>query len=421
MQVKKTTLKNGLRVLTHAMPNTKAVTITVFVKTGSDYEHDNEIGLSHFLEHMCFKGTTKRQNSFDISKEFDVLGAKQNAFTSNDMTAYYVKGQSKDIAKLIDLVADIYLNPTFPEPEMEKEKGVVLEEINMYNDQPQHIVYEKFLNLMYGDQPVGRLISGTSKSVKTLTRNDLIKYHKLQYIPNRTVISISGSVDNKITINLIKKYFGKIGGGKGREKLKIKKSIYKKSTIHTHRVTDQTHLILGFPGVSVFDKDVNAYYLLARILGAGFTSRLYRLLREELGVAYYVQAYSENSLKHGTFMISSGVTTDKTEFVISKILEVISDIAKNGISLDELNMAKSSFTGSLYLGLETSDAYSIYFGEQELLKNSLEKPDEYERKIHAVTSSDIQKIAKLFSKKGVARLATIGPQKDPHEFEKNLI
>lgn len=420
MNVKKTTLKNGLRIIVHPMVDTKTVTITVFVKTGSDYERDNERGLSHFLEHMCFKGTKQRPTAFGISKEFDVLGAKQNAFTSNDMTAYYVKGQSKDIEKLFDLVSDIYLNPTFPEADIEKEKGVVLEEINLYNDQPQHVVYEKLLNLMYGDQPIGRMIAGTLASVKALTRNDLVKYHKLQYVPSRTIISIAGNVENKKILDLVKKYFKTTVEGKGRDKVKPKKQNTKNRTVHTYRKTDQTHLMLGFPGVPVFDKNVHAYHLLARILGYGFTSRLFLLLREELGVAYYVQAHSENSLNHGTFMIASGVTTEKTTFVISKILDVINDIAKNGVPDDELSRAKNSFTGSLYLGLETSDAYSVYFGEGELMKGQVEKPQEYEAKIRTVTQKDIQKVAKILAKKGLARLSTIGPQKKPDEFEKDL-
>lgn len=420
MNVKKTTLKNGLRIITHDIADTKTITITVFVKTGSDYERDNERGLSHFLEHMCFKATTKRKTTFDISKEFDILGAKNNAFTSNDMTAYWVKGQSKDIEKLIDLVSDIYLNPTFPESEIEKEKGVVLEEINMYNDQPQYVVYEKLLSLMYGDQPVGRMISGTPQSVKALNRNDLVKYHKLQYVPSRTVISIAGCVDNKKVLELIKKYFKISIDGVGREKPKPKKHISKNRTVHTHRATDQTHLIMGFPGVSVFSSDAHIYHLLARILTGGFGSRLFRLLREELGVAYYVQASSETSLNHGTFMIASGVTTDKTAFVVEKITEVLNDIATNGVPDDEISRAKNSLIGSIYLGLETSDAYSVYFGENELMKGKIEKPKEYEAKIRSIKPADIKRVAKLLNKKGQARLSTIGPQKNPDEFEKTL-
>ncbi|MBP6912655.1 MAG: insulinase family protein [Candidatus Pacebacteria bacterium] len=420
MNVKKTILKNGLRIIAHPMNDTKTVTITVFVKTGSDYERDNEMGLSHFLEHMCFKGTTKRPTTHDISKEFDILGAKNNAFTSNDMTAYWVKGQSKDVEKLVDLVADIYLNPTFPEAEIEKEKGVVLEEINMYNDQPQYVAYDKFLNLMYGSQPIGRTATGTLQSVRALTRNDLVKYHKLQYVPSRTIISIAGDIDNKKILDLVKKYFQINVGTAGREKSKIKKHVSKNRTVHTYRPTDQTHLIMGFPGVSVFGGNAHVYHMLARILTGGFNSRLFRLLREELGVAYYVQAGSENSLSHGTFMISAGVTTDKTAFVIQKINEVLCDIAKNGVPDEELSLAKNSLIGGIYLGLETSDAYSVYFGESELMKGIIEKPKDYELKIRSVSGTEIKKIAKLLTKKGVARLSTIGPQKNTDEFEKIL-
>lgn len=273
---------------------------------------------------------------------------------------------------------------------------------------------------MYGGQPVGRMTIGTPTSVKSLTRNDLIKYHKLQYVPSRTIISIAGDVENKKVLDLIKKYFKVKNEGIGREKAKVKKHISKNRTIHTHRKTDQTHLVLGYSGVSVFDRNSHIYDLLSRVLTGGMSSRLFVLLREELGVAYYVKSYSENSLHHGNFLIVAGVTTDKTAFVVNKIIEVLKDISVNGVGDDELNRVKNSLSGALYLGLETSDAYSVYFGESELMKGQVEKPQEYEAKIRSVTSKDIQKVATILTQKGLARLSTIGPQKKPDEFEKVL-
>lgn len=421
MKFKKTAFKNGLRLITHTIPDTKTVTITVFVKTGSDYERDNEMGLSHFLEHMCFKGTKKRPSNIEMLRELDRLGAQNNAFTSNDVTAYWVKGESKHVEKLFDIVSDIYLNPTFPETEIEKEKGVVLEEINMYNDRPQSVVYEAFLDLMYGQQPIGRMTIGTRDSVKSFTKKDLQKYHSLQYVPSRTIISISGNIDDKQAKDLVKKYFKIIGDSKGREKPKPKTNKNQNRTKHVFRKTDQTHIVLGYPGVSVSDNDSHIYDLLSRILTGGMSSRLFVLLREELGVAYYVRSYSDQSLHHGTFLIMAGITTEKASFVIQKIQEVILDIAKNGIPDEELDRAKNSLMGGVYMGLETSDAISVYLGEQELMRNKIETPQEYEKSIRKVNSLQIQNIAKKIIKKGNARLAIIGPQTDDSQFRNILI
>lgn len=420
MKFKKTKFKNGLKLITHTMPNTKTVTITVFVKTGSDYERDNEKGLSHFLEHMCFKGTKNRPSNIEMLRELDRLGAQNNAFTSNDVTAYWVKGESTHSEKLFDIVSDIYLNPIFPESEIEKEKGVVLEEINMYNDRPQTVVYEAFIKLMYGDQPIGRMVIGTPDSVKSFTTKDLNKYHKLQYVPNRTIISIAGNISDKDAKDLVKKYFKADSQEKGREKLKPKQNKSQNRTAHVYRKTDQTHIVMGYPGVSVFDKDSHVYDLLSRILTGGMSSRLFVLLREELGVAYYVRSYSDQSLYHGTFAITAGITTEKAPFVIQKIQEVLLDIATNGVPGEELERAKNSLIGGLYMGLETSDSISVFLGEQELMREQIETPKDYERKIRKITSKDIQDIAKKISKKGVAKLASIGPQQDSQEFEKVL-
>ena len=421
MKFKKNTFKNGLRLITHKMPDTKTITITVFVKTGSDYERENEMGLSHFLEHMCFKGTKKRPSNIEMLRELDMLGAQNNAFTSSDVTAYWVKGESKHSEKLFDIVSDIYLNPTFPDTEIEKEKGVVLEEINMYNDRPQSVVYGAFLNLMYGQQPIGRMTIGTRESVKSFTKKDLLKYHSLQYVPGRTIVSIAGDIDEKQAKELVKKYFKITGSSSGREKPKPKINKNQDRTKHIFRKTDQTHIVLGYPGVSVFDKESYAYDLLSRILTGGMSSRLFVLLREELGVAYYVRSYSDQSIHHGTFLITAGITTDKTSFVIQKIQDVILDIAKNGVPNDELERAKNSLVGGVYMGVETSDAISVYLGEQELIRNKIETPKEYEKNIRKIDSLQIQNIAKKIIKNGNARLATIGPQADDSDFKNILI
>jgi predicted Zn-dependent peptidase len=289
-------LPNGLRVISVPMKDNPTVTVLVLVETGSKYERDGERGLSHFLEHMCFKGTTTRKNTFTISHELDAIGSQYNAFTSHEYTGYYAKSDKKHIEKIFDVVSDIYLNPIFPEAEIEKEKGVIVEEINMYEDMPQRHVQDLFMSLLYGNQPAGLSITGTHDSVRKMTRKDFTEYHDKHYTPNKTTVIVSRAVTTEVIQALTKKYFGKLSSKKIQDKQKTKDVQTKPQVLVKYKKTDQTHLVLGFRTFDVYDEKNYALDVMANVLSGGFSSRLFMKLREELGVAYYVRADKTTSI-----------------------------------------------------------------------------------------------------------------------------
>jgi len=220
MHIHKTIFKNGLRLITVPMKDTGTVTVFVLVEAGSKYESKKESGLSHFLEHMCFKGTQKRPQAIDISRELDSLGAQSNAFTSEEYTGYYAKGAAKHFSKLFDIVSEIYLNSTLPAAGLEKEKGVIIEELNMYEDMPQRHVHDLFMQLLYGDQPAGWSIVGTKESIRSFTQQDFITYKKNHYVPKATAIVVAGNIDQKKVTQITEKIFGKLLPEKKKTKIK---------------------------------------------------------------------------------------------------------------------------------------------------------------------------------------------------------
>jgi predicted Zn-dependent peptidase len=402
------------------MKDNPTVTVLVLVGTGSDYEEKSINGISHFLEHMCFKGTTKRPTAQSISHELDSLGAQYNAFTDHEMTGYYAKSDSKNFKKIFDIVSDIYLNSTFPESEIEKEKGVIVEEINMYEDMPNRHVQDLFSEVLYGDQPSGRNIAGTKENVKKMTRNDFVKYKKSHYVAESTVIVVAGSVNKEDVHKEVAKHFGDIHTGKKIGKKKTKDSQTKPNTIIKYKDTDQTHFVLGVRSFSVFDKRNAALSVLSGVLGAGMSSRLFIKLREEMGVAYYVRSFNDPSLDHGNFQISAGVNNSRTVEVLQAILKECARLTKEEVSERELSKVKSMLIGNMKLSLEATDDIASFYGSQELLKKELKTLDEKIKAINKVTSKDIIKIAQYIFKTSKLNLAIIGPFKDKAQFTKIL-
>src|SRR3989338_2288405 len=294
MKFSKKTLPNGLRVITVPMKDNPTVTVLVLVEAGSKYEEKRINGVSHFLEHMCFKGTTKRPKAVDISKELDALGSQYNAFTAQEYTGYYAKSDARHFRQIFDIVSDIYLNSTFPDAEMQKEKGVIIEEINMYEDMPNRHVQDLIMKLLYGNQPAGWNIAGEKKNILKMKRDDFVNYKKAHYLPEATTIVISGKVNEKEAMKEVDKIFGKIPRGKKTQKLKVKEIQIKPQVLVNFKKTDQTHFVLGTRSLNLFDKKNAVLSVLAGVLGGGMSSRLFQKLREEMGVGYYVRAYNDS-------------------------------------------------------------------------------------------------------------------------------
>ncbi len=408
MEHKIKTLKNGLRIVTVPMKDNPTVTVLVLVGTGSDYEKKEENGISHFLEHMCFKGTTKRPTAMHISHELDELGSEYNAFTDHEMTGYYAKSDAKHFKELMDVVADVYLNSTFPETEIEKEKGVIVEEINMYEDMPQRHVHDIFDEIIYGDTAAGRNIAGTHKTVRSMTRDNFIRYKNNNYVPENTVVVIAGSVDSNLVNKEVGQYF------KDFKKSKVPKK--EKSVIvpglkvlKKTKPTDQVHLMLGVPAFPRKSEKYKVLHILSAVLGAGMSSRLFHKLREEMGVCYYVGAHGSARHDSGYFAINAGVTTARTGEVIKVLLEECTRLKTELVGEKELKKVKSYLMGNMKLSLESSDDIAIFYGTQMLLKNEIKTLQAKQKEVEAVTPAQIKRLANEIFQDNNIHLALVAP------------
>lgn len=420
MSYKKLTLPNDLRVLFAPQPGNLATTVLVLVEAGSKYETKNLNGLSHFLEHMCFKGTTNRPTALKISSELDALGAEYNAFTSHEYTGYFAKVQSGHNEKALEIISDLYLNPIFDATEIEKEKGVIIEELNMYEDMPQRKIGDIFMHLLYGDQPAGWDVGGEKEIIRTLNRDNFISYRGQHYLAPATLIVISGDFNEAKMTAAVEKLFANMPVGEKAGKLAVKEVQTAPQVFVKNKKSDQTHLMIGCRTFSLFDPRQYTLEVLSDILGGGMSSRLFQRIREELGAAYYVRAMADLYTDHGYLAAAIGAEHSKLNTVITATLEEFKKLTDKPVPSDELARAKSHLAGGLLLGLETSDSLGVFYGGQEILKHKVTTPDELLKKINAVTSAEIQSLAKEIFTNNKLNLALIGPYEDEAPFKKLL-
>jgi predicted Zn-dependent peptidase len=398
--------------------NNPTVTVLVLVEAGSKYETLKQNGLSHFLEHMCFKGTIKRPNSNDIARELDTLGTHYNAFTGQEYTGYYAKGRANQVGKLIDIVSDLYLNPTLPEAEIEKEKGVIRDEINMYEDMPARKVHDLFQELLYGDTPAGRSIAGTKERVSGFKRADFIKYREANYVPNATTIIVAGDIDTKEVETEITKLF-KVAVKKTKQtKPKVVEKQKAPALTLSYKKTDQTHILLGFRAFDTYHTDSPVVTLLAGVLGAGMSSRLFAKVRDEMGCGYYVGAYNDTATDTGVLTLRAGVAPERSAEVVEALLAECTKLKTELVSDTELEKVKEIMAGSIFMGLESTDAVAEYYGGQAIVHKDIKTPAEIEALFRKITPEDIQKVAQKICVPQVLNLALIGPHKNKKEFEK---
>lgn len=410
-QYTRTVFTNGMRVIYVPQPTSFTATVMVLVEAGSKYESKERNGISHFLEHMCFKGTTKRPKPIDIAGELDGLGAAYNAFTGHESTSYFAKARYESLEKLIDIVADLYLNPTFPPEEIEKEKGVIIEEVNMYHDLPQRRVQELFMERVYGDQPAGWSIAGRKEVIQKVKREDFIAYRSAQYLAQATTVVVAGKFSLHAASRLIQKHFGTIAHGTKSAKVRVREEQRAPQELVQYKESDQTHLVMGFRAFDVRDRRRYALEVLADILGGGMGSRLFQTIREELGAAYYVRAGVDLFSDHGLLAMSAGVHHEKLETVIRASLKEFSRFVTERVPAAELMRAKDHITGGLFLSVETSDDLASYYGGQEVMQLPIETPEVVAERIRAVTPAEIQRVARTLITPERLNLALIGPYK----------
>lgn len=416
MKFTKKVLNNGLKIVTVPMKDNPTVTVLMLVETGSKYETKELNGISHFLEHMCFKGTVKRPKAIDISKELDAIGSQYNAFTAQEYTGYYAKADAKHFKKIFDVVSDVYLNSIFSEEEIKKEKGVIIEEINMYEDLPPRHVQDMIMGLLYGDQPAGWNIAGEKKNILNMKRDDFVKYHGEHYVPSATTLVVAGKITEKQVMAEAKKIFGHIKKQKKSQKVKVSEKQEKPKVLLKFKETDQTHFVLATRTFDLFNKKNVVLSVLAGVLGGGMSARLFQKLREEMGVCYYVRAYGDAYTDHGFFQISAGVDNKRLDEVLKAVLEECKKLVTEKVSKEELEKVKECLIGNMKLSLESSDDIANFYGGQELLRKKIESSEQKAKEIRKVTPTQIQNLAKEIFKNEKLNLALIGPFKSEERF-----
>ena len=430
------TLKNGLRLITAPMQGTKTATILLIVGTGSKYENRNNNGISHFLEHMLFKGTKKRPNTMAISSELDGIGAEYNAFTGKEYTGYWVKADYRKIGTAIDIVSDMFVNSKLDIKEIEREKGVIIEELNMYLDNPMFLIEDIFEECLYADTPAGRDTIGTKKNILNFKKKDFTGYIKDQYAPDNAFLLLMGNIkDRQAALVLADKYFSlKILAQRGKnfkEKVKVIENQAKPGCKLHYKKTDQAHLSLGVRTYGYAHKDKAVLGLMAVILGGSMSSRLFINLRERQGLAYYVRANSELYTDTGYLTATAGVQIEKIEKAIKIVLHEYKKLKKTLVGAKELKRTKDLLRGRMAIQLEASDNLANYYARQAVLLNTINRnekkdklkiktPEEFLKIIDKVTAKDIKRVANnIFKNQGLS-LALIGPFRDKNKFKKLL-
>jgi predicted Zn-dependent peptidase len=419
---KKVILKNGLRVITVPMENANSVTVLILVGTGSKYETKEINGISHFLEHMFFKGTEKRPNTLKIAETLDSVGGEYNAFTSKEVTGYWAKVDKKHVDVALDWISDIFLNSKFEEKEIQREKGVIIEELNMYLDTPTAYVGELWEDVLYGDQPAGWRVIGEKENIQSFTRQKVVDYFNNHYSPKNTIVCVSGAVNEKEIGLKIQNYFKNIEDRGVSTKEKVKENQKEPKVLLHYKKTDQTHFCLGVRAYDLFNPKKYALALLSIILGGNMSSRLFINVRERNGLAYSIHTSVDNSTDTGYLVTQAGIDHKNLEKSIELILKEYKDLKDNKITEKELQKAKDYLKGITTLSLDASDSLASFYTAQELLEGVILTIDEKFQKIDNVSVNDIKEVANEIFVLEKLNLALIGPveEKDSKRLKQLL-
>lgn len=392
------TLNNGLRLVYENIPYVRSVSVGAWVGSGSRFEDEKTNGTAHFLEHMLFKGTKKR-SALDIAEEMDSIGGQLNAFTTREYTCYYTHTIDNNLETSIDLLSDMLLNSKLSASDIDIEKKVIIEEINMYDDTPEELVYDILERGAWDKNPLGFNIAGTAKTVSGLDRDILIAQHEKFYVPKNMVISVSGNFDENELIKLIENYFGHQASQNSVE-MKFSGVTFNGGRQIVKKDIEQAHIVMGFEGIAMESKDKYTLSVFNIIFGGGMSSRLFQKIREEKGLAYNVYSSPDSYIGAGMFTIGAGLSPDKLSEVEGLMQEEIDELLKNGITNKELIKGREQIKGSYILSLENVNNRMSALGKSLLLKNNILEPDEIIGRIDNVNLQDIEGlIKKLFLNK----------------------
>jgi len=409
------TLDNGLRVLRADLPYAQSVAVMIMLAAGSRYETPDVSGIAHFSEHMFFKGTERRPTARDIAGEIDAIGGEFNAFTGKENTTYYVKcaAEHRDVA--LDVLVDMLRNSRFDESEIEREKGVIIEEMNMYYDTPRDYVGGVYEQLLWGDQPLGRDIIGNKETIRAATRDTFLGYLDHWYKPSRMVLGVSGRIGDGL-LERAQELLGDLAAGETGEPEPTTPYANGRVKVFTKQ-SEQAHVILGVPSRPLGDPDRHAIGLLATALGGGMSSRLFTEVRERRGLAYYVYGLNHSYTDAGTLYSQAGVDIARIDDAVSTIASELRQIAVEPPAGEELEKARNFAKGRFVLQLESPQGLMMFGLRREVLERRLPDPDEVLDGLDAVTAEDVARVATDLLEPGRLRLAVIGPFDDASRFE----
>ncbi len=411
MDYKKITLDNGLKLITCHMPHTRSVSVLFFVTAGSCYESDDIAGISHFIEHMCFKGTKNRSTSRDISEAIEGVGGIMNGGTDRELTSYWCKLASQHFELAVDVIVDLLRNPLFRAEDIDKERQVIIEEINMSLDSPQQRVGMLFDELMWPGSPMGRDVAGTRESVTAIGLQQMLKYLNSYYTPENILVSIAGEVEDEKAVSVVARYTESWQRGKKPGYISSRTNQQQARVRLEYRDTEQVNLLLGIEGPSVFHPDRFAVDLLSMIMGEGMSSRLFTEIREKLGLTYDIHSYVEHFRESGTFVVQAGIEPAQTGKAVRAVLDQLA-LIRDGISESELNKAKEMAKGRLLLSMENSRNVAGWYGAQEVLTGKIMTVDDVTQIIEKLTLADIKRVAQDLFVTNKLNLAAVGPIKE---------
>lgn len=406
--LEKQELGNGLKVIVEEIPHVKSVTIGLWILAGSSTETVRNNGVFHFMEHLIFKGTNRR-NAQDIAEALESVGGHLNAFSSKEYTCYYVKVTEEHFELAMDVLADITLNSRFPAPEIEKEKQVVMEEIKMYQDSPDEIIHDRFAQALWKDSPLGYPILGRNEVIGSLTRRSLMRYYRRYYNPANMILSVAGSVTVPQVVNVARSLFGDKKGCPVNVKTIVTNS--KARTDIEPRKIEQVHLCMGREGVSQTDNRRFPLILLNTILGGGMSSRLFQEVREKRGLAYSIFSYQSSYKDTGLFSIYAGSSPRNLKLILELVMETFDNLRSKGVTEKENDRAKAQLKGNLILNLENTAQRMTHMARLEIYHGRFISLDELIDKIESVTRDDILSIADWLLKPDNLTTVAIGPVK----------
>jgi predicted Zn-dependent peptidase len=412
------TLDNGLRVLTANLDHAQSVTCMVMLAAGSRYETPDTNGIAHFSEHMFFKGTERRPSARDIAGEIDAIGGEFNAFTGKEYTAYYVKCAAEHRNVALDVIVDMLRNSRFESEEIEREKGVIIEEMNMYFDTPRDYIGGVYESLLYGDQPLGWDIIGRKETVRGATRDTFMSYLDRWYKPPRMVLGVAGRIGDDV-LERAQELLGDLPGAEMGEPEPARGYESERVRVFTKQ-SDQAHLILGVPSYPLEHPDRYALQMVATVLGGGMSSRLFTEVRERRGLAYYVFGINHSYIDAGSLYSQAGVDINRIDEAVTTIASELRKIAAEPVPADELEKARNFTKGRFVLQLESPQGLIMFGLRKEVLERRAPDPEEVLAGVDAVTAEDVQRVAQDVIADERLRLALIGPFDDAARFE-NLL